>query len=192
MMFNNFYVFIGLDGAGKSSAINELLYLYKNSKSFHFIPKTENNKKSNKVIIKKNLKVPSNKLVIIFSFFRIIKNLIKCWIFIPLDSFRLNYLFGDRYIYGYFTEPIPLKFYLSKRFSLNLISLFPKPNKIFYIEINEEQSKLRKNELNMDQMKVVRSNIENLSKELKNVVKINAEDKNINEVINEIARHIPK
>jgi len=162
MIFKNFYVFIGLDGSGKSSTIDELQKIYPNSKSFHFIPKIKNVSNINNIKSKKNLKLPSSNLLRLLSVFRVIKNLLISWLLVPFNSFRSNYLFGDRYIYGYYVEPIPLKFYLSEKLSLMLISLFPKPQKIFYLEINEEVSKHRKDELNMDQIQIVRENIDNI------------------------------
>jgi len=190
MMFKNFYVFVGLDGSGKSSTIDELLKIYADSRSFHFIPKFNNVTNTNDIKSKKNLKTPSSHLIRILSIFRVIKNLLISWFFIPFNSFKSKYLFGDRYVYGYYTEPIPLKFYLGKKLSLKLISLFPKPHKIFYLEINEEMSKHRKDELNMTQIQTVRENIENLSTKMNNIVKIDAEYKNINELVDEIRRYI--
>jgi len=190
MIFKNFYVFVGLDGSGKSSTIEELLKIYTNSRSFHFIPKLNNVSNNYDIKSKKNLKAPSSYLLRILSILRVIKNLFISWFLIPLNSFRSKYLFGDRYVYGYYTEPIPLKFYLGNMLSLVLISLFPKPHKIFYLEINEELSKYRKDELNISQIQTVRDNIEYLSTKMNNIIKIDAEHKNINELVDEIRTYI--
>ena len=101
------------------------------------------------------------------SFIRIIKNLIICWIKIPLILYKKDFVFADRYIYGYVLEPLSVKYYGSKKMALKLISLFPKPELIIYLEISKEKSIERKNDLTHDQLKTLEKSFNELSLNLK-------------------------
>ena len=85
MKFKNFYAVVGFDGSGKSTVIATLTKLETNSASFHFIPKSYKERLGGD---KKNLIHKKDKISIIMSFIRIIKNLIICWIKIPLILYK--------------------------------------------------------------------------------------------------------
>ena len=72
--------------------------------------------------------------------------------------------------------------------ALKLISLFPKPELIIYLEISKEKSIERKNDLTHDQLKTLEKSFNELSLKFENFIKINCENKNIDQITNEIYR----
>lgn len=149
-----FYVVFGLDGSGKTTLIKNYIEKNSNFKYFHFLP-TKKNISNDYMIIKNNINekifIKNQSLIeYIFSYLRIIKSLIITRIL--YFKFLQNNFISDRYIYGYYAQPYPLKYFGNKNIAKFIINISTKPNLCFFIDTPVEICFSRKPELPIKEM----------------------------------------
>ena len=163
-----FYVVFGLDGSGKTTLIKNYIEKNSNFKYFHFLPTNKNisndymlikNNISEKIFTKENSFVEN-----ILSYFRIIKSLLITRIF--YFKFLQNNFISDRYIYGYYAQPYPLKYFGNKNIAKFVIKISTRPQLCFFIDTPVEICFSRKPELPIEEMGEERNRWLELSKEI--------------------------
>lgn len=127
-------VFLGPDGAGKSTYINMLENQLKKKKivykSYHLIPNFFKSKKSI-VVSNPHSKKKRSK---IFSFLKLLYWLIKTQIFTFFDKhISKQIIMFDRYAYDVLIDPVRYRFNLDVRLTKYILSLFPKPNLLIIV-----------------------------------------------------------
>lgn len=152
---NNFITIVGLDGSGKTTLIKNFIKKNPKYKYFHFIPTKSNfmlsfSLENSKTITKKEYLPSSSFIKLSMSYIRILKT----FFIVRLFSFRLNNknIISDRYIYGYFSQPIPLKYFGSQKFAKNIINLVKKPNIFIFLDTSPEICFSRKAELPLSEL----------------------------------------
>ena len=163
-----FYVIFGLDGSGKTTLIKNYIEKNEEFKYFHFLPTRKNitnnnllfNNDINEKKYTKDLSLKEN----IFSYIRIIKSLLITKISY-FKFIRYNFI-SDRYIYGYFAQPYPLKYFGSINIAKFVIKIATRPHICFFIDTPVEICFLRKPELPIEEMKEERKRWLELSKVL--------------------------
>lgn len=163
-----FYVVFGLDGSGKTTLIKNYLEKNSNFKCFHFLP-TNKNIINDCVVINNNLNKKdftkdSSYIENILSYFRIIKSLLITRIF--YFKFLQNNFISDRYIYGYYAQPYPLKYFGNKNIAKFIIKISTRPQLCFFIDTPVEVCFSRKPELPIKEMREERKRWFELSKVL--------------------------
>ena len=161
-----FYVVFGLDGSGKTTLIKN--YLEKNTdfKYFHFLP-TNKNITKDYMFTKNNIKEKKytrddSFIENILSFVRIIKSLVITRIF--FFKFIKHNFISDRYIYGYYGQPYPLKYFGNKNIAKYVFKISTKPQLCFFIDTPVNICFSRKPELPIEEMEQERKRWLELSK----------------------------
>tara|TARA_B110000114_G_C15072685_1_gene390369 strand:- start:1083 stop:2072 length:990 start_codon:yes stop_codon:yes gene_type:complete len=157
-------VFIGVDGSGKSTVIEDLLLKFSierklfNISNYHFRPKIIKGSFSSKVNIEKSIDSPhlSKELNIFKSHLKILFIVLNYLLFLPV--LHLKKFFGHIIIFDRYYTDI---FFDTKRYRLNTKSLLlgrifqfiiPKPDKMFFILGDEKRIYERKKEVDLHEI----------------------------------------
>ena len=151
---DKFYVVFGLDGSGKTTLIKNFIEKNISFDYFHFLPTKKNSSKKQLYTVSKTVKKDYFKKedlnLKLMSYLRIIKNFLLLKFF--FYKFKNCNFISDRYIYGYFAQPYPLKYYGSRLFAEKIINKSRQPNSIFFIDTPVEICYSRKPELPKEEM----------------------------------------
>jgi thymidylate kinase len=152
---NNFITIVGLDGSGKTTLINNFIKKNPTYEYFHFTPKKSNfslsfSLENSKTITKKDFLPSSSFNKITMSYVRILKTFFT----VHLLSYRLKNknIISDRYIYGYFAQPIPLKYFGKEKFAKIIINYIKKPYIFIFLDTSPEICFSRKAELPLNEL----------------------------------------
>ena len=163
-------VFLGVDGSGKSTLINELLKNYKNKfKKIHFAPDYFRNKNRQNTNPHKQLKRSK-----IFSFLKIIYWFINHGIFKILNYKSKKIFIFDRYIGDLLIDPKRYRFSLSDKFLEKIISYLIKPDLIVLLSGDPQKIYLRKKELKLKDLILLNYKYEKFVKKFKNILILNS------------------
>jgi len=176
-------VFLGVDGAGKSTLIesiikkNELKY-----EKVHFAPDYFRKKKN-------QIGNPHNKKYrgIIFSFLKISYWFINYQIFKIVNYNSKKIFFFDRYIYDIIIDPLRYRFSLSNKLTKLIIKFIIKPDLIILLTGNPNKIYSRKKELKLKNMVRLNNKYMKFIKEFDQKIILNCFDKidfNKNKVLN--------
>ncbi len=190
--------FLGTDGAGKSTLIKETLNYFKSQnktvKSIYFgwKPFLPTTKFLSKFLERKNVQTTTklnhkskSKLRIPMMIYFYLEYLARYTFQVKFSKEKIILL--DRYFYDLFAH---YDFTSNNKFAHFLLKIYPKPTKLFFLDINPNIAKKRKPEVNTELIKLHRSRYLNLGNKLKfNLINTN---KPIEECIEEISSIIKK
>jgi thymidylate kinase len=176
-------VFLGVDGAGKSTLINSIVKKNRYKfKKIHFNP--DYFKKKNKQIINPHLKKKRGK---IFSCLKIMYWIINYQIFKIINYNSKKIFFFDRYIYDIIIDPLRYRFSLSNKLTKLIIKFIIKPDLIILLTGNPNKIYSRKKELKLKNMVRLNNKYMKFIKEFDQKIILNCFDKidfNKNKVLN--------
>lgn len=157
------YVFLGVDGCGKSTIINSLKKkLSKNFNSkvtiFHLYPR----KTSNVVIKNPHHKTTRSHL---FSFLKLIYFLIIFYLYKIFIYQKNEIILFDRHPIDILADPLRYRFNLNKSITSQILNYFPKINIIFFIRVQPEVAHFRKKETSLGKLHEIHQNYLALSNE---------------------------
>lgn len=182
-----FIVFVGVDGSGKSSIINNIEL--ENKIIFHFCPVSRYNKSKTIVSNPHNQKLYSEWLsgikvflLFILFWFGYLKN-----IYLKKKS---NLIIGDRYIYDIYFDPIRYRLKINKNILSKILHLFPKPDFVFCCYGSPDEIYKRKPELSLKVIKQQQNIIKLFASEKDNWVGLNTTDFDLNEVSRKVLKYI--
>lgn len=181
-----FIVFIGPDGAGKSTLIektvNMISPVFRKIEYFHWIYNFSK-KKIDRVVIKNPHSMKPRTYII--SMFKIIfysiKYLLGYVIFVLTGKIRSTLIVFDRYYYDFFIDKKRYRLKTSDKFLRFFLHFIPKPDLIFSLQGDEQLIYNRKKEIPVSEIK---SQIEK-SKKLKSIYPEKFIEVNVNNTIDE-------
>jgi thymidylate kinase len=173
-----FVVLLGPDGSGKTTVARAVLeQVGSKGRYFHFLPVPIRDLLTQvpqeAVLIEKHRDVGNR----IFGILRILRNLVRAW-FAYFISIRPavrdgSIVVGDRWLYGYLTQPVAMKFYGPDWLARLAIRIMPQPNLTVALTAPAELIHARKPELSLAE---IEEEIGTLRKELPDAFVIDATD----------------
>ena len=149
------YVFLGIDGSGKTSIIKKvaerLIEKKLNVVVFHLLPR----KVKNIPELKPHLKKSRSKT---FSFIKIIYFLVRFYIYEFLFFYSNKIILFDRHPIDLLADPVRYRFNLKKSTTKFILKLFPKITKIIFIDTEPKQAFYRKRESNISYLSKINKN----------------------------------
>ena len=148
-------VFLGVDGAGKTSLINRLQQELHESfpiiKHAHLLPALPWQQEKNAHIVQNN---PHNKpkRSYLFSLLKLFYFFARYWFVMLCPSRKPILYLYDRYIYDLAIDPIRFRYNGPKNLQ-RIFEFFPKPDLCFIVDVSPETAQLRKQEVSFKETK---------------------------------------
>jgi thymidylate kinase len=184
----SFIVFLGVDGSGKSTLIQEIKNEIENCTVFHFSP----SHRYNTATVIKN---PHNKnnysiTLSLIKFIFLIVNSIYSYLFFIKNGKNNKLIIGDRYFYDIAIDPRRYRLNLPS-FITNLIYfLVPKPDMIFVLMGDPYEIILRKKEVSLNEIIRQQLELEGIARAKNNWILLDSTKKAVSDLLTQILEMI--